>query len=142
MLVLVAAVWTTAVGWATVAAVRAAAATEPAHPIVLLAQTRTACRVIGIDQAGEVARLRVVDLSGDALRCVLDGMAAPSYVWAQIVTTRSPGTRSTFEWEVPGGHRSADWVPQVRAEWVLDPVHGTDLTIRVLPEIPEQVPHG
>lgn len=123
MLVLVVAAWAAAIGWATVAAVRAAAATEPTHPIVLLAQTRTACRIVGIDQAGEVARLRVVDLSAEALRCVLGRLQAPEFVWLDVIRT----------WPLDG-RRSTTWGKgTLRAEWFRNAEHHLDVTVRALP---------
>ncbi|MET1074827.1 MAG: hypothetical protein ABWY11_19420, partial [Umezawaea sp.] len=74
-------------------------------PIETLARTRSTCRVVGVDLAGQTTRFRAVDLSDRALRCLLDGMLAPDYVHTDIAGT----------WPLDGRKRS-HW-DGVTAEW-------------------------
>jgi hypothetical protein len=100
-----------------------ALATEPprvpptaAH---VLAHTRTDCGIDRYDEAEQTTTGRWTDLVDSALRCLLTGVGAPSYVPDEMAHT-SPGTGQTR------------WATGV-VDWHRDPMRGLVVTVHVHP---------
>ena len=93
----------TAVGAPVGLALAAETTTVPPSAARVLAHTRTSCGVDRFDEVATTTGARFTDLSWTALRCVLDGVGAPSYL-PEVLARRSPG-HGYLSWDTG----TADW---------------------------------
>lgn len=117
--VLVVATWSSGVAVATTRMLRDDAPVVESA-VAALSQARVGCGLAGVDRAGELTRLRVVDLKAGPLRCLLDRVGAPEYLL--------PGIASTWPLD---GRKTASW-GSVTVRWFRSPVEGLDVTVTVL----------